>query len=69
MPTCLKHFKGVVTYSDGSVYRGQWKDGEKHGFGNYTYNSGSRYVGDYREGMKASAVSSVRDQSDEWSQE
>jgi hypothetical protein len=33
----VKHGKGVMTYTDGSIYKGQWVDGHREGDGTYTY--------------------------------
>ena len=39
-----KHGHGVMKYSDGSVYDGQWEQDEKHGFAIFDYASGDRYT-------------------------
>ncbi|CEM21891.1 unnamed protein product [Vitrella brassicaformis CCMP3155] len=48
------HGTGKLTYKDGSVYSGEFKDGKRHGYGLIFYNDGTRYTGqfvdDYREG-------------------
>lgn len=37
---------GTFTYSDGSVYTGDWKDGKQHGTGTFE-QGGAKYVGDF----------------------
>jgi hypothetical protein len=39
--------EGTMTYIDGSVYRGQWYNGKRHGRGTYTFSNGSVYKGDF----------------------
>jgi hypothetical protein len=39
--------KGTMKYADGSVYRGQFYHGRRHGRGSYTFKDGSRYKGDF----------------------
>jgi hypothetical protein len=46
--------KGVFTWSDGSKYEGDWKDGKRHGKGihgihGYTWSDGSKFEGDWKE--------------------
>ena len=44
--------KGTYTWSDGSKYVGEFKDGKKHGQGTFTWGSGKskgdKYVGEWR---------------------
>ena len=42
--------KGTLTYVDGSVYVGEFKDNKIHGQGVFTSKSGSRYQGEYKHG-------------------
>ena len=42
--------EGILSYSDGENYEGDWKDGKYNGQGIYTYANGSKYVGAYRMG-------------------
>jgi len=44
------HGKGVMKYSDGSKYRGNWKDGERHGQGTIIYPDGKKWVGRFKDG-------------------
>lgn len=39
--------KGTMRYADGSVYKGQFFHGRRHGRGSYTFKDGSRYKGDF----------------------
>ena len=41
---------GILTYSDGDKYVGEWKDGQKNGQGTYTWSNGNKYVGEYKDG-------------------
>lgn len=43
---------GTYNYHIGKVYRGEWKNGEKHGQGIYTYPDGKKYVGGFKAGKK-----------------
>ncbi|RXZ78818.1 hypothetical protein EBB07_25260 [Paenibacillaceae bacterium] len=37
-----------IAYPDGEQYRGEMKDGLKHGYGIYTWKDGTKYEGDWR---------------------
>jgi hypothetical protein len=37
----------VYTYSDGSTYKGEWKDGKRHGKGTWVRPDGMRYEGEW----------------------
>ena len=41
-----------MTYANGSVYDGDWKNGDKDGQGKMTYANGSVYDGDWKNGDK-----------------
>ncbi len=41
---------GTFTYSDGSVYTGNWKNGKQHGTGTFE-QGGAKYVGDFVNNM------------------
>ena len=41
-----------MIYTNGSVYDGQWKEGEKHGKGKMEYDDGDIYDGEWKEGEK-----------------
>jgi len=43
---------GKYTYSDGSRYIGEFKNGKKDGRGTYTFPSGKKYVGEWKEGKR-----------------
>ena len=40
----------TLTYSDGSIYVGQTKDGKPNGQGTYTWPDGRKYVGQFNDG-------------------
>ena len=39
-------------HADGGVYRGEWRDGKKHGLGVYTYPNGAKYEGRWFNNLK-----------------
>ena len=41
--------EGKLTYADGDMYEGEWKDGKMEGHGTYYYADGDQYVGDWRD--------------------
>jgi len=41
---------GTYTYSDGSKYVGEWKDGKMNGKLTATFPDGSKYVGGWKDG-------------------
>ena len=43
--------QGVMLYSDGSQYVGQWQNGRPNGQGAYTMPDGSQYVGEFKNGF------------------
>jgi len=40
--------KGKMMYKNGSVYQGEWVDGQRHGLGICCFESGSKYDLDLR---------------------
>ena len=42
--------QGAITYSDGTLYVGEFKDGLPNGQGTFTYASGTQYVGEWMDG-------------------
>ena len=40
-----------MTYSDGSVYKGDWKENVREGKGVFTWSNGSVYEGDFKSDM------------------
>lgn len=46
------HGSGVYTYTNGSVYDGQWVDGRKQGQGKQTQPDGSLYAGEWRDNQQ-----------------
>ena len=49
-----RHGKGKMTYLDGSVYNGEWKNGSPHGYGEF-FSKGmkTRYVGGWKNGVRS----------------
>ena len=47
-----KHGKGIFTYTSGSTYKGEFKDGKKHGQGTFTSPNGNLYVGQWEKSKK-----------------
>ncbi|KAM6347957.1 MORN repeat-containing protein 4 isoform 1-T1 [Alca torda] len=43
--------KGSFTYSNGEEYRGEWKEGRRHGIGQLTFSDGTAYVGHFENGL------------------
>ncbi|XP_055576046.1 MORN repeat-containing protein 4 isoform X1 [Falco cherrug] len=43
--------KGSFTYSNGEEYRGEWKEGRRHGVGQLTFADGTAYVGHFENGL------------------
>jgi hypothetical protein len=39
-----------MTYEDGAVYEGQWKDGQWHGQGMLTLADGTKHIGRFENG-------------------
>ena len=47
------HGQGVITYINGDIWEGKFKDGEPYnGQGTMTYPDGEKYVGEYKDGKK-----------------
>ena len=44
--------QGTYKYSDGTKYKGQWKNGKLDGQGTYIYPDGSKYVGQFEDGQR-----------------
>lgn len=42
------HGEGVYHYSDGGVYRGSWRQGQRHGQGSYEFSNGTLYEGEWQ---------------------
>jgi hypothetical protein len=40
---------GSMNYADGSVYKGQWYSGKRHGRGVYRFSDGSTYKGEFHQ--------------------
>ena len=39
---------GVYTEPEGGIYKGEWKEGLKHGQGSYTFPDRSVYIGEFK---------------------
>jgi len=50
--TFLQHGTGVMKYSDGSIYKGSWINGQKSGHGFYYSSNGDYYNGSWINGKK-----------------
>ncbi|KAG7356801.1 phosphatidylinositol-4-phosphate 5-kinase [Nitzschia inconspicua] len=48
----LPHGTGIMKYSDGRVYSGEWKDGRWHGRGRATFSNGDVFEGMYFEDQR-----------------
>ena len=46
------HGKGTLTSPHGSVYEGQWENGQLNGHGRAEYHSGDRYEGEWKDGKR-----------------
>ena len=44
-----KHGKGKMTYVNGDIYEGDFKDNKMNGVGTFTFASGGVYEGDYQD--------------------
>ena len=45
--------KGECSYDKGrGIYKGSWRDGERHGKGTYTNRDGRKYVGEWKKGLR-----------------
>ena len=43
---------GVMRYTDGNKYDGEWEDGQRHGSGLMTYRNGDSYDGQWENGQR-----------------
>jgi Uncharacterized protein conserved in bacteria len=39
---------GIINFSDGINYEGEWKKGARHGEGTFTSSDGSKWVGEFK---------------------
>ena len=39
---------GIISFSNGDKYLGEWKNNLRHGQGTYTWSNGGKYVGEYK---------------------
>ncbi|EGV99291.1 MORN repeat-containing protein 4 [Cricetulus griseus] len=49
--TTMTLTKGSFTYSSGEEYRGEWKEGRRHGFGQLMFADGGTYLGHFENGL------------------
>ena len=42
------HGKGRYKRASGSIYEGDWVDGERHGHGQSNWNEGTIYIGEWK---------------------
>ena len=49
----IRNGYGKMTYEDGGVYEGEWKDDDFNGMGKYIWPSGSVYEGDFLDGVRS----------------
>ena len=52
-PQGQRHGQGKMTWADGTIYVGSWKNDLKHGQGNCAFANGDVYEGDWVEDMKS----------------
>lgn len=43
----MKNGYGILSFSDGNEYKGEWKNDQKNGFRIVTYFDGNKYVGEW----------------------
>ena len=51
----IKHWdncRGIITFSNGEEYVGEFKDGHPNGQGTFTWADGMKYVGEFKGGKK-----------------
>ena len=48
----VKHGKGIMTYKNGNVYDGSWKNNTKNGNGVFTWSNGNQYIGDWKNNFR-----------------
>jgi hypothetical protein len=51
-----KDGEGLITWPDGSLYKGNFKGGEKHGLGTFTDADGKENILEYRNGELVKAI-------------
>ena len=49
-PSMHRHGRGVMEWSDGRRYEGEWREDKRSGRGIYTFNDGGRYDGEFERG-------------------
>lgn len=47
-----KRYYGKMTYANGDIYEGEWKDSQKNGHGKYIWTDGDVYEGEWKDGMR-----------------
>lgn len=48
----LKTYYATMTYKNGDIYKGDWKNGNMDGYGTMTWKDKSEYVGYWKEGKR-----------------
>ena len=46
----MREGRGIFSWSNGNLYEGEWKEGNKNGLGTFTYLDGSKYKGEWKDG-------------------
>jgi hypothetical protein len=46
------HGKGILSWSDGRSYVGDYKQNKENGFGNYTWPDGKMFAGMWKDGKR-----------------
>jgi len=42
--------RGIMTWDNGHLYNGEWRDDQRHGYGAYIFPDGSHFIGEFRSG-------------------
>jgi hypothetical protein len=58
--------RGKVTYQNGQVYRGEFKDGQENGLGLAVYPGGLVYFGEWKDGTRGLLQNFIRPNNKEY---